>query len=393
MRPALALHASSVLMKLLYAARIARFDFLRSINSLARNVTKWSKDDDMRLHHLMCSVNSTLKLRMVGWVGDDISPLSLALYADADFAGCGQSLRSTSGSHMHVQGHHTRFPLAGGSKRQGCVSHSTLEAEIVAADVTLRTTGLPSLSLWSVIAGSLPRLLFHDDNQGMIGVVRSGRNPTMRHLERTRGISIMSLRKHFRKEHFVLLYEITSKMAADMHTKGFRNPLAWQRASMLINLLSESDLGTKLLADIVAPTTDVDTTTRQLFQTKSNDVPNFPYTNTPVLPPAVYRQGMTGKIGLQQVPGVDPIFVAKTPVLYRRAPSGSGVSSDCPRSTWILSNGVWRQVEDRVPRYQRSDRFDQWVERACFQYHRGYPTVGPVIVAPSHSKVGQSGVP
>ena len=38
----LAPHAASVLMKLLYAARIARFDLLRSINALARNVTKWT---------------------------------------------------------------------------------------------------------------------------------------------------------------------------------------------------------------------------------------------------------------------------------------------------------------------------------------------------------------
>lgn len=41
-RGALAPHAVSVLMKLLYAARIARFDLLRTINTLARNVTKWS---------------------------------------------------------------------------------------------------------------------------------------------------------------------------------------------------------------------------------------------------------------------------------------------------------------------------------------------------------------
>eukprot|EP00435_Cladocopium_sp_Y103_P020859 s2746_g5.t1 len=39
-RGALASHAASILMKLLHAARIARFDLLRSIHSLARNVTK-----------------------------------------------------------------------------------------------------------------------------------------------------------------------------------------------------------------------------------------------------------------------------------------------------------------------------------------------------------------
>ena len=41
-RGALAPHAASILMKLLYAARIARFDLLRSISILARNATKWS---------------------------------------------------------------------------------------------------------------------------------------------------------------------------------------------------------------------------------------------------------------------------------------------------------------------------------------------------------------
>ena len=167
-------------MKLLYAARIARFDLLRSIKSLARNVTKWTVDDDAKLYHLMCYVNSSLTKRMTGWVGDKFKDLSLSLFADADFAGCAQSLRSTSGSHMHIQGLHTRFPLSGGSKRQGCVSHSTPEAEIVAADVTLRTMRLPALSIWETLTGKSPKLLFHDDNQGMIGVVRSGRNPTMR---------------------------------------------------------------------------------------------------------------------------------------------------------------------------------------------------------------------
>ena len=112
----LAPHAASVLMKLLYAARIARFDLLRSINALARNVTKWTKDDDARLYHLMCYVNSTLSLKIIGWIGDKIEDLSLELFADADFAGCAQTLKSTSGSHLQVQGKFTRFPLAGGSK-------------------------------------------------------------------------------------------------------------------------------------------------------------------------------------------------------------------------------------------------------------------------------------
>ena len=231
-------------------------------------MTKWTVEDDAKLYHLMCYVNSSLSKRMTGWVGNKFDDLSLSLFADAGFAGCAQTLRSTSGSHMHIQGKHTRFPLSGGSKRQGCVSHSTPEAEIVAADVTLRTMGLPALSIWETLTGRSPKLLFHDDNQGMIGVVRSGRNPTMRHLERTHGIAITSLHKHFTRENYVLMYEVTSKMAADIHTKGFKNPLSWKRACMLINLLDPGDIVSKELLDMVSPTTNVDTTVRQVFKPK-----------------------------------------------------------------------------------------------------------------------------
>eukprot|EP00972_Heterocapsa_arctica_P092703 13670892-Heterocapsa_arctica.AAC.1 len=38
--------ASSVLMKVLYAARLARFDLLKPVASLAKKVTKWDKGCD-----------------------------------------------------------------------------------------------------------------------------------------------------------------------------------------------------------------------------------------------------------------------------------------------------------------------------------------------------------
>ena len=53
-------------MKLLYGARLARFDLLRAINNLAAYITKWTPDCDKRLHSIMCYVHSTLKHRLVG---------------------------------------------------------------------------------------------------------------------------------------------------------------------------------------------------------------------------------------------------------------------------------------------------------------------------------------
>ena len=244
-RGKLAPHAASILMKLLYAARIARFDLLRAINSLARNVSKWSDRDDARLHHLMCYVNGTTGHQMIGWVGDGAAKLEIGLYADADFAGCGQTLRSTSGARLHVQGPHTRFPISGGSKRQGCVSHSTPEAEIVAADYALRNLGIPSLRVWDAVLGQGSKVTFHDDNQGMIGVMRTGRNPTMRHLERSHGISIVWMHQMFQLDHIDLAYEITARMAADIHTKDFSGAHQWRHACQLINIMPPEELSSR----------------------------------------------------------------------------------------------------------------------------------------------------
>ena len=108
-----------------------------------------------------------------------------------------ESLRSTCGARLNLQG----FPLAGLSKRQGCVSHSTLEAEIVAADTAFRAIGLTAIDIWDILRSDKANLGFYEDNQAMISVVRSGRNPTMRYFERTRGVSVAWLHEVFQAGH------------------------------------------------------------------------------------------------------------------------------------------------------------------------------------------------
>src|SRR4051812_14337081 len=122
-------------------------------------------------------------------------------------------------------------PLAAVSKRQSCVSHSTPEAELVALTYALRHEGLPGLSLWEVWRGLLQHageaggerpegercapsgpvvgghvsrpssrsgdhgskpvtLVVHEDNSALVKCVRSGRNPTMRHLLRTHRVGV-----------------------------------------------------------------------------------------------------------------------------------------------------------------------------------------------------------
>ena len=56
--------ASSVLMKVLWAARLARPDLSRPVGKMASHVQKWSRNDDRRLKRLIEYMNSTKHSRL-----------------------------------------------------------------------------------------------------------------------------------------------------------------------------------------------------------------------------------------------------------------------------------------------------------------------------------------
>ena len=150
------------------------------------------------------------------WLDGSVTNLRSALqphsFADAYFAGCTATQRSTSGYHFAIRGPNTCFPITGGSKTQTCVSHSTPEAEIVSADLSLRHCGLPSFALWWTLLPQRPRLMFHEDNQTMVRVAEIGRNHTMRYLARMHRVSVAWLHGTFSQQNIGLMYEVSSRM-------------------------------------------------------------------------------------------------------------------------------------------------------------------------------------
>ena len=141
--------ASKVLMKILFAARMARPDLLRatqSLDSLASRATKWSAECDIALHRLVSFVHSSTEVFMEGFVGDSFDDCQLWLFADADHAGEFNS-KSTSGCAMFLVGPDTYFPLNAFSKKQTVVANSSTEAEVVSANHALRAAGIPMLAL------------------------------------------------------------------------------------------------------------------------------------------------------------------------------------------------------------------------------------------------------
>ena len=104
-------------MKIFYGARLARFDLLRPIAALATMITKWNTKCD-RMHRLVSYFYSSLDYKLKRYIGDDTMDLSLTLYSDADFPGCLDIAKSTSGVFIALTGPNSFFP----SKAILCVS-------------------------------------------------------------------------------------------------------------------------------------------------------------------------------------------------------------------------------------------------------------------------------
>ncbi|CAE8612441.1 unnamed protein product [Polarella glacialis] len=230
--------ACSVLMKVLYGARLARFDLLKAVAGLASKVTKWFVSCDKRLFRLMCYINDSKGLKMRGYVGrdDKAEDLFVRLFADADFAGCRDTARSTSGVFLGIYGKNTFVPVAAQAKKQSCVSHSTPEAELVAANLALRTQGLPALEVFDKVFGRKVKLFFEEDNNTAISTIKAGYSNTMRHLGRTHRVSLRWMHEVFQDGQCEIRRCDTLLQAADIFTKGFTCRDKWVAALIMIGI-------------------------------------------------------------------------------------------------------------------------------------------------------------
>ena len=218
--------AASILMRILYAARMARFDLLRVVCRLATRISRWTETDDKRLLRLVRYIYHHAGGRQMGFIGNDVADTSLRLFCDADFAGDATSQRSTSGVHLAIHSTHTIFPLQGLLSKQDAVSFSTPEAEFYAGCMGYRKVMIPALQLWDVLGPQMSVPMMHEDNR--VPIVLSGRNPTMRHLGGLHRVSVQWLHerlgRHPDKDPTLLFYEDTENMSADVYTKAFSDP-------------------------------------------------------------------------------------------------------------------------------------------------------------------------
>ena len=118
-----------------------------------------------------------------------------------------------------LYGPHTFFPLSAQLKKQTAVSHSTVEAEIIAADHAIRMAGLPPLPLWETIRDRSLSLDVFQDNQATARIMTTGRAPTLRHIKRTHQVSVAWLNERVIGPDITLYDCVSEAMAAETVTE------------------------------------------------------------------------------------------------------------------------------------------------------------------------------
>ena len=112
----------------MYLMLSTRPDLAYSVGYLSRSLENPKSEDIMRVKRVFRYIAGTLKKGIIYFQNYDVGILQC--YSDADFGGCVQSGRSTSGVVIMYAG----GAISWLSQRQAMVATSTTEAEIVAAN-------------------------------------------------------------------------------------------------------------------------------------------------------------------------------------------------------------------------------------------------------------------
>jgi transposase InsO family protein len=193
-----------------YAATISRPDLSFAANVLCRFMSRWSCEHYAAAKHLLRYIRGTVDQCLV-WHAD--TGCLIEGYADADWGGCLETRRSTTGY---------GFRFAGGlvawrSRRQPTVAMSTSEAEYMASCEAARQARwlkqlLSDIGLFK--EGPIP--IFNDN----VGAIQLSKNPVQH--DRSKHIDMRHhyLRENVLNQQITLDYVPTQDNFADTLTKG-----------------------------------------------------------------------------------------------------------------------------------------------------------------------------
>ena len=226
----------------MYLKRIVGTDILWSVNNLARTVTKLTRACDKRLTRLISCILLISDFWQYYHMDNTTQYCRLTSFQDSDFADDLTDSKSISGGILCIFGNRIFVPISWMCKKQTSASHSSTKSEIISLDTGLRMDGLSALDLRDVMVEVLrssnscqtrfnpaakncsrnhksdpnpkgkpdveqlsyvdyvftdahssqdeSQLYIFEDNEVLIKMIIKSRSPTMRHVSRSRRVSL-----------------------------------------------------------------------------------------------------------------------------------------------------------------------------------------------------------
>ena len=208
---------------LLYLALVTRADISFAVGQAARFVENFDSTHCKAVRQIISYLQGT---RNYGICFDGSNPSSIIGYTDADYAGCLDNRRSTTGNVFMLNG----GPIAWCSRRQPCVATSTTEAEYIAASDTSKETVWIRRILPDLQQRHRGPITILCDNQSAIQLAK---NPDQRQKTKHIDVRFHYIREQQERGEIDLKYVQTSSQLADIFTKPLPGPrFAYLRHSL-----------------------------------------------------------------------------------------------------------------------------------------------------------------
>ena len=205
----------SVVGSLLYAGVVGRPDLVGPASLLACHLNRWSKEHWKAAKHLLRYVKGTLNLALV--YTPEACERVLFGFADADWGGCPETFRSTTGYIFKAFG----GPVSWRLKRQPTTALSTAEAEFMASsDATRQAIFLRRLLNGLHLLPPGPTTIFNDN----MGAVALSKNPVDHNRAKHINLRVHFLREHIKSGTVSLVHVPTADNTADAFTKPLPAP-------------------------------------------------------------------------------------------------------------------------------------------------------------------------
>lgn len=170
-------------MDILYAARVSRWERLRTINRLAQYMTKLSQVCGAKLNRRIAFMTSAKIGAVRSYVNGPSHPC-VAVFCVADLAGDFATSKSASGGYVTIVGSTSWANIADICIRHHTVSHSSTESEFFAFDFASDTGAWVKAMPCYTAFGAERRRRAPEDNDFVINITLKKRSMALRHVLR-----------------------------------------------------------------------------------------------------------------------------------------------------------------------------------------------------------------